>query len=71
MRRFTIQGLQLSEKFNIDIESIDFNVGLKNTPLKQTFIEFVNNNKNHKDDKEINEYDFFYKSFYKFKYLRP
>jgi len=56
LRRFAIEGLQLSTKYNIDIESINFNNDLRGTPIQQSFLEFVEkatpNNEKHPEHKE-------------------
>jgi hypothetical protein len=45
-------------KFVVDDNNIDFNDDLKNSLLKKSFIEFVNNTLNPEGKKQITDYDF-------------
>ena len=45
-------------KFTVDDNSIDFNDDLKNSMLKKTFVEFVNNTLNPDGKKQVTDYDF-------------
>ncbi|MBA9078785.1 hypothetical protein [Rufibacter quisquiliarum] len=57
LRRFALDELQLSSKYNIDIESINFNDDLRGTPIQQSFLDFVEkakpNNDRHPEHKEL------------------
>ena len=63
LRRFSLEKLSLTQKYNIDIEKIDFNEELKNTPLQQSFIEFVNKSLEHSKNTEQKEHEFFVTAF--------
>lgn len=41
IRKFSIDNLQLKNKFDINIDDINFNEDMKNSPLKKSFFEFV------------------------------
>ncbi|MEZ4920290.1 MAG: hypothetical protein R2792_14400 [Saprospiraceae bacterium] len=63
LRRFSIEKLSLTQKYNIDIEKIDFNEELKNTPLQLSFIEFVNKSLEHSKNTEQRQHEFFITAF--------
>ena len=60
---YSLDNLQLINKYNIDIEKINFNEDLKNTPLQQSFIEFVEKASEHNSNKEQEEHNFFTTAF--------
>lgn len=51
-------------KFTLDYNSLDFNDDMKNSVLKKSFVEFVNNNLNPNGDKEVSRYDFFNNAYF-------
>ena len=51
-------------KFTLDFNNIDFNDDLKNSALKKSFTEFVNNNLNPNGDKKISNYDFYTNAYF-------
>ncbi len=59
LRHFSVKNLNLSQKYNIDIEKINFNEDLKNTPLQQSFLDFVNKSLEHSKNTIQREYEFF------------
>ncbi len=63
LRRTSIEKLSLAQKYNIDIEKIDFDGDLRNTPLEKSFTEFVNKTLKHNKNSIHKEYDFFISAF--------
>ncbi len=58
LRRFSLDHLSLTKKYDIDIESINFNEDLKDTPVQKSFIEYIEQtlalNKNNEKQKTYN-----------------
>lgn len=51
-------------KFTVKYDEIDFNDELRNSVLKKSFIDFVNNNLNPDGNKEVTDYDFFINAYF-------
>lgn len=63
LRRFFIENFNLAQKFNIDIEKIDFDTALKDTPLQNSFTEFVNKSIENSSNTIQREFDFLMTAF--------
>ena len=62
-RSFSIQYLGL-QKFDLDINSVDFNNLLKDTPIQKTFLEFVEDTfKHNKDLEKQRQFNFFINAY--------
>lgn len=59
LRKNSIDNLQLANKYHIDIEKINFNEDLKNTPIQLSFLEFVQKSMEHSENNEQKEFNFF------------
>ena len=53
----------MTQKYNIDIEKIDFDEELRNTPLQTSFTEFVNKSLEYSKNTIQKEYEFFITAF--------
>lgn len=63
IRKYSLENLQLSQKFNIDIEKFSFDEDLKDTPIQKSFMELVEQSLTYNDSKEQHEYLFFITAF--------
>ena len=64
LRKNSMDSLQLTTKFNIDIENFSFDEDLKNTPIKKSFLELVDQSVSHnKSAQEQYEYMYFITAF--------
>ena len=64
LRRYSIESLNLTTKYNIDINDINFNKNLENTPLQKSFLEFVEQSLSYNEsNKEQETYNFFTSAF--------
>lgn len=51
------------EKWDIDINNVNFDEDFKNSPMQKTFTEFVNSSLNPNGDKKVSDYDFLTNAF--------
>lgn len=64
LRLFSIETLNLVDKYDIDIESFDFDQDLKDTPLQQSFFDLVEKTMSYYEDNEDQkEFNFFIIAF--------
>jgi len=64
IRRHSLENLDLTKKYNIDISSFSFDEDLKNTPLQKSFLELVEESISHnKDNQDQREFNYFITAF--------
>lgn len=64
LRKNSLDSLQLTSKFDIDIEKFSFDEDLKNTPIKKSFLELVDQSMSYNEStKDQYEYMYFITAF--------